>query len=209
MSDNIIDINGKAEGAARAASKQGTFNFLDRLAGRNYPREKVTIFLDEALGYRVQAKVDELSNEKDADRAEALGDEIGALIEELNSASYTVHLEGISVEEYDATVDSADEQFPLEFTTEQNPLTFAREKIVVPNPEREQYFRTLLWSKYIRSVETSSGEVDDNITQEWVAVFLNRAPVMAQIRLSAAIDALRMTTDWMDAIQTDDFFRKS
>lgn len=209
MSDNIIDINGKAEGAARAASKQGTFNFLDRLAGRNYPREKVTIFLDEALGYRVQAKVDELSNEKDADRAEALGDEIGALIEELNSASYTVHLEGISVEEYDATVDSADEQFPLEFTTEQNPLTFAREKIVVPNPEREQYFRTLLWSKYIRSVETSSGEVDDNITQEWVAVFLNRAPVMAQIRLSSAIDALRMTTDWMDAIQTDDFFRKS
>ena len=86
--------------------------------------------------------------------------------------------------------------------------TKSREREVVESEAREQLFRNLLWAKYIESVTDHEGNVDDDITPELVAVFCLRAPIMAPIKVSEAVEKLRMTTAWMDELQGADFFPK-
>lgn len=208
MSDaEIINLEEKAKGKAEEASTEATFSFLDRLLNRNYPTEEVVVYLDEAAGYRIQRL--------EAEQARANGEQANVIQKQLDfqhekaaASRYIVHLEGISVEEYDATIDAAQAEYPLEFEEKRNPLTFATERFAVESPQREQFFRTLLWSKFIRKVVGPDGSVDSNITPDWVAAFIAHAPVIAQLRVAQAVELLRMTTDWMDTLQDDDFLAK-
>jgi len=206
---SIEEIDAEAKAIATEASTEENFNFLDRLAGRNYPTEDVEIYLDEAAGYLIQKLEVDASNTKDGEQADLIHKQIEYQREKAAKSRYVIHMEGISSEEYDACVDAATEQFPIETKDSRNPLTMAPESQVIENPDRDQYFRTLLWSKFIRKVTGPGGGVDSNITPEWVAVFANRAPITAVVKVSNTVDNLRMITDWMDRIQTDDFFPKS
>lgn len=203
---NITDIS---EAAARNASEPGKFNFLDRVVGRNYPTESVEIYIDERGGYELAMLDKKIANETDGDKVNELDAERTKLVESLAVSKYIIHLEGISIENYDATVDDANEQYPVEYEESVNPITFAKTKTPLPSEERETYFRTHLWAKFIRSVEAPDGSIDDAIDATWVGVFMGHAPIMAQIRVQQAVETLRMTTNWMDAIQDEDFFPKS
>ena len=220
--NEIVDINEQAKAAATEASTQGKFSFLDRLAGRNYPTEEVVVYLDEAAGYRIGKIEDELDAERarlkvlkgDAlketqGKIEKLESELSASIADAEGSRFVFHLEGISTEEYDKVVDAAQKEFPLEYKENRNPLTFAIERSVVPNDEREVFFRYHLQAKFIRRVVDPNGNIDDNITPDWVAQVANLLPVIGQIKLQTAIEKLRMTTDWMDRVQGEDFFPKS
>ena len=209
MGDNITDISEVARQKAEAASKAGSFNFLDRLANRNYPTEDVQVYLDEAAGYRVQALAAEIADEADDERLEQLEADLRLAQGEMLASRFVFHLEGISSDEYDDVVDAAREQFPIEYTETRNPLTFALERTPVENEERETFFRAHLWAKFIRSVEAPGGEVDDNITPAWCAQVQGLLPIMGALKIQTAIETLRMTTDWMDRIQDENFLAKS
>lgn len=194
---------------AEEQSKPGTFSFLDRLNGRNYPTEDVEIYLDEAAGHRIQKlQLDRIAC-TDPEQALVIDEQIQHWREKARESRYVMHLEGISTEDYDATVDMAQAEYPIEWRESRNPLTMATERIPVENEDRDQLFRTHLWSKFIRSVEDSSGNVDANITPEFVAVVLGQAPLVAQGKIHEAIQELRMVTNWMDDIQGEDFLAKS
>lgn len=201
--------NEDARKIAEEHSKPGTFSFLDRLANRNYPTEEVEIFLDEATGHKIEKLASDLANATSDEQAVIIEKQIAALSEKARDSRYIVHMEGISVEEYDATVDAAQELYPTEFKESRHPLTMALERTPVPSEERDIFFRTQLWSKYIRSVEDASGNVDNNITPEWIGVVLNRSPIIAQARIQGGVEQLRMITSWMDEIQGEDFLAKS
>ena len=206
MTENAEDI---ARATAEEHSKPGKFNFLDRLASRNYPTEDVVIFLDEAAGHRIEKLATDLSNTSDSDQAAIIEKQIDALAEKARESRYVVHLRGISVEAYDATVDEATAMYPLEYRETRHPLTMELERYPVESEGREIYFRTHLWAKYIESVEAPDGSVDDNISPQWVAAFLNHSPIVAQARIKNGIEQLRMVTGWMDQIQGEDFLAKS
>lgn len=220
----IVDINEQAKIAAENASKQGTFSFIDRVTDRNYPTEIVPVYLDEAAGYELGKVDEELENIrlrtklfKDNETVLAeLGKEITALEERREAireaaanSRFVFELEGISTKLYDECVDEAQEQFPLEYREVRHPVTFALERHVVENEEREIFFRTLLWSKFIRRVVDPSGNVDEAITPAWAGTVEGLLPVIAQIKIQKAISKLRMTTEWMDNIQGEDFLAKS
>lgn len=205
----MTDLNEEAKAIATEASKEENFNFLDRLAGREYPTEEVEIYIDERAGYLIQKLEQQAANERDPEQADILHKQIEHNREKAAASRYIIHLESIPVEEYDACVDKAMEEFPLEYSESRNPLTFAPEKVVKENPDREQFFRTLLWSKFIRKVVGPNGGEDSNITAEWCAYFMAHAPIVASVKVHDAVEKLRMVSDWMDRIQTDDFFPKS
>lgn len=221
---DIVDINEQAKAAATEASKPGKFSFLDRLAGRNYPKDEVVVYLDEEAGYNIQDIEDELDVkrksvklfEKDETLLANVKAEISKLEEQLEAnrekaaqSRFVFHLEGIPTETYDAAIDYSQEQYPLEYREARNPVTFALERSVIENEERDQLFRTHLWAAFIRRVVDPEGNVDDNITPDWVAQLLNLLPVIGQIRIGMGVEKLRMTTDWMDKLQGEDFFPKS
>ena len=206
---NISKISDAAEAKAREASTPGTFNFLDRLASRNYPSEEVEIFLDERAAYMALKAKDRADSEADAEKADALYAEAEEWAEKARAERYILHVEGISSESYDECVDLANESYPIEYEEYTNPLTLQKTKTPLGNEDRDTLFRALLWSRFIRKIESPNGEVDDVITPEKVAAIMGVAPVRALIAVRDAVELLRMTGDWMDAIQTEDFFHKS
>lgn len=209
MTNELTPEEAEAKAVAVEASKEGNFNFLDRLAGRDYPTEEVEIYIDEAAGHRIQTLEERASNEKDGKQADLIHEQIKFEKAKAEKSRYVIHLEGISVEDYDALIDEAVAQFPVEYTESRNPLTYAPEKAAVENQDREQFFRTALWAKFIRKVVGPDGGSDSNITPEWVAYFMGHAPIAATAKVAVAVEKLRMISDWMDRIQGDDFFPKS
>lgn len=202
-------MNDDAKAAAVEASQEGNFSFLDRLAGRDYPTEDVEIYLDEAAGHRISALRESLKAETDADKTEELIAQIEAQRDKARKSRYIVRVQGISIEDWDSTIDEANEHYPVQYEESTHPLTMAKVKNPIPSEERETFFRTHSWAKFIQSVTDADGNVDSNITPEWVAVFLNQAPIVAIAKVAVAIDKVRMTTEWMDQIQGDDFLAKS
>ena len=209
MTDELTPAEAEAKDIAAEASKEGNFNFLARLAGRDYPTEEVEIYIDERAGHLIQKLEEQASITKDGEQANVIHEQIKFQREKAKNSRYVIHLEGISVEDYDAIVDAATELFPVETKETRNPLTFAPESVVLDSPEREQYFRTALWAKNIRKVVGPDGGADENISQEWVAFFMGHAPIAALAKVNEAVEKLRMVSDWMDRIQTDDFLAKS
>lgn len=198
------------EQVAQEASQPGTFNFIDRVVNRNYPTKDVEVYLDEKAGHKIQ----ELLNERelvgnDVEKLERIDADLELWRKKAAESRYIFHLEGISVEEYDKTVDDSREQFPLEYRESRHPLTMELERSVVPNDDRETYFRTQLWSKYIRSVEDAQGNVDTNISPQFVGAAARALPVIALLRIQNGVEELRMTSEWMNHIQDADFFPKS
>lgn len=203
-----IDVETARE-VAEEHSKPGKFSFLDRLQNREYPAEDVEIFLDEAAGLHIHKLTQELLASKDPEQTEIIEKQIAHYSDKARKSRYTVHMQGISTEAYDAVVDAAREEFPVEYTESRHPLTMAPERREVESESREVYFRTHLWSKFIKSVEDTDGNIDDEISPEWVGAFLGNAPIIAQARIQVALEQLRMTTSWMDEIQGEDFLAKS
>lgn len=194
---------------AEEHSKPGAFSFIDRVLGRNYPTKGVEIYLDEAAGHKIQELLIERASTVDADEIDRLDSDLALWRKKAAESRYIVNMEGIPVEEYDKVVDDANEQFPVEYKESRHPLTMELERTPIENDDRETYFRTQLWAKFIRSVEDHEGNVDSDITPQFVAVMSRALPVVAMIRIQAALEELRMTSDWMNALQDDDFLAKS
>lgn len=207
---DIDSINEEAREMAEAHSKQGTFSFIDRLQGRNYPTEELEIFLDEAEGKIILDLKDKLKSVNlTPEEREAVERDITLHSRKAHESRYILKLQGISVEEYDSVVDAAKEAYPYEYTQDRHPLTAEIVRDLIPNDDREQYFRTHLWSKFFQAIVDKSGNVDSNMTPEFVAIFLKLAPVSVQAQVGIAVHKLRMVTNWMDEIQGEDFFPKS
>lgn len=199
------------EEVAQENSKPGKFSFIDRLVGRSYPTKDVEIYLDEKAGHRIQELLVERDQvgAGDVKSLERIDADLAAWRKKAADSRYIIHMEGISVEEYDKVGDAAREQFPIEYNESRHPLTMELERTAVENDDRDTYFRTQLWSKFIRSVEDPMGAIDSDITPQFVAVMSGALPLVAMVRIQLALEELRMTTDWMDAIQDEDFLAKS
>lgn len=207
--------------AALEASKEGTFSFLDRALGRNYPTDEVVVYLDEAAAYRRNKLAEKIMEEtyllKGDDPAKAkqrgksitiLQNKLDEMDKEISESRVTFHLEGIPSEKYDEIVDLSIEQFPLEYIESRNPITMKLEREPKPNEDRETLFRTHLWSAFVRKITDESGAVDENHSPEYMGRIMGVMPIVGAAHVQRAIENLRMTTDWMDQIQGDDFFQK-
>lgn len=198
------------EELAEQANEPGTFSFIERLHGRNYAKDTVTIYLNEELGYKL-AELEVAYSDKlnlSADEATALQQDIDRLRGEIAPEKYTFYLEGISNEYYDKLVSSAEEQFPYEYDEAIDPWNGAKSKILIDVYERDEYFTNIWWAATIRKVEFADGSVDTGITSEFIEQFRRLGPINALQRVGATVQKLRMATNWIEYTEDEDFLAK-
>lgn len=199
----------QAKAIAAEYTTEENFNFMDVLASRELPTEEVEIFLDEAAGMRIQKLTESLENTRDPDQLKVIEEQIDFQREKARRSRFVVHMRAITSDRYDEIIDAAAEEFPYEYKESRHPLTMAPIREIIPNEDRNTYFRTHYWASVIEKVVGPGGGEDANITPEWVGVLLAKAPLVALARIGIAAENLRMVGDWMDRLQTDDFLAKS
>lgn len=190
---------------ATEMSQRGTFNFLERLQGRNLPEEDVTVYLDEKLGWdlvRLEEKHNNTRRDADAREIEA---KIKRVKEQLADSAYVFTLRGMTNERYDEIVDQVLEQYPYEYEEVHNPLTGVNQKIEKPSQERDSLFNTLMLAEAIVKIADPDGAVDENITEVTAAQLKKLAPLDAIRRITELATRMRMAVEWMDVIQDEDF----
>lgn len=196
------------EELGREFTKPGKFNFIDRLRGRNLPEDVVDFYLDEATGYRLKEVEDALNNEKNNERATALGALLVELKEILKPQTYKIHLRGLTNEKYDAVAKEVEAQQPAKFEEITNPFTGQKVREQLEDEDRENLFSNLLWAACIVKVVDPEGNEDDDITPEFVAHLRAVGPLDGLRKIDQKILKLRMATEWMDSVQDEDFFPK-
>lgn len=192
--------------AAEATTERGAFSFMDRLLGRNMPKDEVVVYLDEASGYRIQSLEKRLAHTSNPEQVKALEDEILELRKLAAQSKYTFRLEAIPAEEYDALILEAQAEYPVEYDTQVNPLSNEVIRYEVENSDRQELINNKVWAAFIREIEDPSGLVDANVNVPTAAVLRKKLPLAAKDRISRKIISLRMASDWMERLQDESFF---
>lgn len=193
---------------AEAQIKQGTFNFTERLRGRNLPEEEVVMYLDEKLGYKLMALEEKLSTTTNKARVEKYEAELAEVRAELEPLKYTLYFHGITNEAYEKLVNEVYEAYPKQVEEIKNPFTGEISKQELPNEDRDTLFTNKLWATMLYKVVDPDGNVDENIDLNLVASLRATGPVDGLRRISETIATLRMAVTWMDHLQGEDFFPK-
>lgn len=197
------DIN--IEEAASAFKKPGTFNLVERLVGRNMPKDAVAVYFDENTGYERERVEFLLSQETDKDKVKELEAKLKELDAELDKSKYTFHMTGISHKTYDEIIDRIREAYPTEYEESIHPITGQKLKAEVPSELRDELYNTLLLTACVESVEDPDGAIFDDVTPDVMGVLLKHAPAAGITRLLKTANHMRMLGDWMNKVQTSDF----
>lgn len=190
---------------ANDMSQRATFNFLERLQGRNLPEEDVTIYLDEKLGWDLVRLEEKYNDAKKPSETAEIEKKIERVKKQLADSAYIFTLRGMTNERYDELVDQVLEQFPYEYEEIVNPLTGIKNKIELPNEERDALFNTIFLGESLAKITAPDGAVDENITEAYAAQLKKQAPLDAIRRITELAGRMRMAVQWMDAVQDEDF----
>lgn len=200
--------NSTPEELALAASRQGTFSFIERLRGRGMPKDSVDIYLDEELGYRLVEVEMLISVTTNKEQLAALEAEAEELKESLRSQKYTLFFEGISNKRYDELVDLSCENYPYEYEETTSPFTGVTTRTVITNEDRDRLFTNMLWAAIIRKVVDPSGSEQVGLSPEDAEALRQEGPRHGVVLVAETIDKMRMAVEWMQYIQDEDFSLK-
>jgi hypothetical protein len=200
--------NAEPQEIAESSIKQGKYNFLDRLANRNLPTEDFTIYLDEGAAYR-RLRIDEiLADTTDKEELAALEAERAIVTKQIKDSAATVTLRAITSVAYDKLIAQAKERFPVKYEKTSNPITGRTVVEEKPSQDRDEYFNELYLAATIVKAEFD-GAIDEEIDTDWVKGFQNIAPIDAVRRIAEAAWKMRMTGQWMDELESEDFSPRS
>lgn len=200
--------NATPEELAQSVSTPTTFSFIDRLRGRNYPHDDVSIYLDESLGYRLSELNAEIANTINPDKLAKLEAEYESLRAELAEQRYTITLTGLSIKADEVMAKEAAEAYPFEYDEVVSPFTGEKTKVMVDSDDRNRLYTDLLWSASITKVVDPAGAEQGALTQADARAIREEGPREGVIRIAEAIEKLKMATYWMDSIQDEDFLAK-
>lgn len=128
-----------------------TFDLGAVIAGIGFPEETVTVHFDEGLGYRIH-KVEEALRgaeiRQDAIRVTELDSELVELKQAAKETAYKVTLRGLPESDRKSCDKKAREKYEVEYSFLGQPT---------PNPDRDDYYNSLLWAKSIVRFEDPSG----------------------------------------------------
>jgi hypothetical protein len=200
--------NATPEELAQSVSTPTTFSFVDRLRGRNYPHDDVSLYLDEASGYRLSELNSEIANTINPDKLAKLEADYEAVRTGLAGQKYTVTLTGLSIKADEAMAKEAAEAYPFEYDEVVSPFTGEKTKVMIDSDDRNRLYTDLLWSASIIKVVDPTGAEQGALTQADVRAIREEGPREGVIRIAETIEKLKMATYWMDSIQDEDFLAK-
>lgn len=161
-----------------------TVDLIGVLSGRDYPEIEIAVYFNEKLGFainemRKMLRSAEVLNQVES--AEALHEEIQALVQKTTSEQYTLKLRAIPEKIYRQITLKVQEEFPDKLDFLQRPT---------PNPEGDEAFTRYLWEAYLITISDAEG-TSRAITPEDVSLIIDEAPRTVHEQINAAISELR------------------
>lgn len=189
------------------------FDFFDVLAGRTYPTDSVTVFMDEQAAYdfvKSNRDFEAISNPSNEQISE-FESTLESLRKRINDSKITFNLHGIPDDEVVACREAAE----AHFSEKKKQKKAADGTIVRYLPEEENvnylnYFTAIVLSKHITSVLRHKD--DRTITSpsaDFISNFMDKAPGAAKDKLNAAVQGLRVDSSDYEASLDEGFFPKS
>lgn len=161
-----------------------TIDFAAVFAGISYPKDSVTVILDEELGYRVhrlQADIRESAMSGDSDKRKELEAESDRLAEDAKAKTYVFHLTGVARELREGVAAGVEKEFELKRSMFGN---------IDYTPEAEAAHNARIYALHIERISGPGGAELVAPTAENLAEFLKHAPDKAIIDINAKIKEL-------------------
>lgn len=161
-----------------------TFDVADMFTGKAYPKEVVTVYMDEATAYELHKLREEAllavqaGDEKKAAKVEK---ELKALVKKGEESRYDFHLTGASRDDRKALIDIVRAEYPSEVDF------LGREK---PNPEADEKYANLVWSLHIEKIERPDGALIVAPDEATVKIIRGQAPDPAILAIEKGIQEL-------------------
>jgi hypothetical protein len=203
------------EEVVEEAKAPGTFNILDVLEDRAYPREEVVVYLNEQLAYeaaQIQEKIDELSKSKSLEVQDEIDELIAKrdkIVEELESQKYVFSIVGISEGLREDIMNESAEKFPIKYRENKNPLTGELTREEIEDKDRDRLFTNSLWHNQIEKITASNGAVQEKITMKDVEALRSKLPIAGIGAITQSIEKLRISTAVFMMSVNEDFLAKS
>lgn len=190
------------------ALQPDTFNFLDVLAERSYPKDKVSIYLDEAAAYQARITrllIEEAKTEADIKKLQKV---LKGYSDKVKASEYTFHLTGVGTERAEEILELAKDKYPVEMRTRKT-ASGSLEQYEVPSTERTEYLGYLMFWIYIEAIESPDGKIHAAPDIENIIQFVKKAPQSQVERVAEAIAKLRVSSEAFEEAIDDDFLAKS
>lgn len=192
------------------AMAKGTFNIIDVIRKRSYPKDKVFVYLNEQDAYDAAKLDEEIKNtEPSTTEYDVLVSKKNELLERIDAGKYTFVISGISEGDREKLQLKSAETYPIEYTENKNQLTGEVTRTEVSSPERDRLFTNLLWVSSIKEVIAPDGSTQETLTLEDVFEMRESLPIAATGIITESIEKLRISTAMFMMKVNEDFLAKS
>lgn len=159
-------------------------DFAKVFSGQEYPKDSVSVIVNEKLGYdvhRIQQEISTALATDDKDARKELEEKYAELAKKAKDFTYTFHLTAISREVKESLTQSVRAEFDIETDM------FGNAK---PNDAAEKAYKSRRWALHTEKIEGPGGSVSVAPTPENLAAFLLQAPDPAIEQIDAKITEL-------------------
>lgn len=190
------------------ALQPDTFNFLDVLAERSFPKDTVSIYLNDAAAYQAQLVREVMSTETDTKKLAEAEKLLKKYIKEVKESEYKFHLSGVPLEKLESLFEIAKEKFPIETKTRKT-ASGGLEQYEVQSQERNEYIGYLSLWVHVQAIEAPDGKIQAAPDVDTIIAFIKNAPQSQVQRFSEAITKLQVNAKSFEEAIDDDFLAKS
>lgn len=201
------------------AKAPGTFNIVNVLQGRGYPKVSVKVYIDEALafqGSQIKEKIKEVedsigtgkASQKEQKQIEDLNSELEEVIEQMEKSAYVFYIRGLSEGKREEIYKEAKKKYPVEYETMPNLSTGAIEKTEKESEDRTNLFTELLWKESIEKISDPDGNEQIALSYTDIKEMRTSLPFSAIARINETIERLRVSTAVFMYETGEDFLAK-
>lgn len=208
--------------SVEAAKAPGTFNIIQVLQERGYPKSEVEIYMDEAAMYEMSTLAEELEEldklvarksetEKQKSVREDLINKRNDSYARLMASKYIVHLTGISEGKREEFYKQAVKKYPVEYQTQSgisSLLGTDSGRVEKDSPERDALFTDLLWQGHIEKIVNPDGDEQTEFAYSTIRTMRESFPLNAMVKINEAIEKLRAATAIFTMETGEDFLAK-
>jgi hypothetical protein len=208
--------------SVQAAKAPGTFNIVQVLQDRGYPKSTVEIYMDEAAMYEMATFAEELqeldnlvAKKSETEKQKALREELLAKrnnsYEKLVASRYFVHLTGISEGKREEFYKQAVKKYPVEYQAQSgisSLLGTDSTKTEKDSPDRDALFTDFLWQGHIEKIVNPDGDEQTEFGYSTIRTMRESFPLNAMVKINEAIEKLRAATAIFTLETGEDFLAK-
>jgi hypothetical protein len=208
--------------AVDAAKARGTFNIVNVLAERAYPKSSIVIHLDEQSAYDasvIKEELDELlervgkhnPSKQQQDRIDDLTEQVDKLSQKMVESGYIFHIKGISEGKRETLFNDSKKKYPVEYEKPNDLASLTGQKVErveKESPERDQLFTDFLWREHIYMVEDPDGNTQTDLTYSDIKEIRSSLPLSSLAKINQAIEKIRTSTAIFMMETGEDFLAK-